>query len=89
MDYILFLLFQLGYFQNLKIIINASVHTINGFSAHADQSELIEWIKHFERLGNIFLIHGEEEKQIILKKAIMQKLDKRAHIVESDEMIYV
>ncbi len=72
-----------------KIQINASVHTINGFSAHADQSELIEWMEHFEKLDNIFLIHGEEEKQIVFRQAIMQKLGKKAHIVEENEEIYL
>ncbi len=72
-----------------KIKISASVHTINGFSAHADQSELIEWMKHFDKLGNIFLIHGEVEKQIIFKDAIVEKFDKRAHIVKSGEEIYI
>ena len=54
-----------------KININASIHTINGFSAHADQSELIKWMEHFQRLDNIFLIHGEEEKQVIFKEEII------------------
>jgi len=72
-----------------KIQINATVHTINGFSAHADQSELIEWMEHFDRLDNIFLIHGEEEKQILFRQAIMQKLGKKAHSVEEDEEIYI
>lgn len=72
-----------------KIRVNASVHTINGFSAHSDQSELIEWMKHFERLDNIFLIHGEEEKQIVFREAIKEKLDKHAHIVDEEEEIYL
>lgn len=72
-----------------KIIINATIHTINGFSAHADQTELIKWMKNFERLGNIFLIHGEEEKQLIFKEAIMKELDKRAHIVQNSEEIHI
>ncbi len=72
-----------------KIKINAKIYTINGFSAHADQSELIEWMKRFDRLGSVYLIHGEEEKQIIFREAIMQKLDKRAHIIEAGEEIYV
>jgi metallo-beta-lactamase family protein len=40
--------------------VRASVHTINGFSAHADQAELLAWHR---RLGNperTFLVHGEE-----------------------------
>jgi len=72
-----------------KIKINASIYTINGFSAHADQSELIEWMKNFQKLDNIFLIHGEEEKQIILREEIMKQLNKRAHIVKSGEEIFV
>ena len=72
-----------------KIKINASIHTINGFSAHADQSELIEWMKNFQKLDNIFLIHGEEEKQIIFKEEIMKQLEKKAHIVSSGEEIFV
>jgi len=72
---------------NEKIIVNASIHTINGFSAHADQSELLEWMDAFERLENIYLIHGEEEKQRIFKSAIKEHLDKEAHIVEEQEYI--
>ena len=72
-----------------KIKIAASIHTINGFSAHADQSELIEWMDSFERLGNVYLIHGEEEKQIVFKETIKKELDKKAHIVEMGEKIYV
>ncbi len=72
-----------------KIKIKASVHTINGFSAHADQNELLEWLKHFDRLGKVYLIHGEEEKQIIFKQIIKKKLGIKAHIVEKDDEIYV
>jgi len=72
-----------------KIRVNASIHTINGFSAHADQKELIEWIKAFEELGNIYLIHGEEDKQNIFKKAIQEQLPNRVHIVKENESIYI
>ncbi|MCC0034759.1 MAG: MBL fold metallo-hydrolase [Hoeflea sp.] len=44
------------------IQINASIHTINGFSAHADQRELLEWISHAGRPKTIFLVHGDYEK---------------------------
>jgi metallo-beta-lactamase family protein len=40
--------------------VRASVHTINGFSAHADQPELLAWHR---KLGaeQTFLVHGEED----------------------------
>jgi metallo-beta-lactamase family protein len=70
-----------------KIKINARVYTINGFSAHADQQELLQWIGGFEKLHNIYLIHGEKEKQLIFKKAIEAQFDKDVHIVKEQEAI--
>ncbi|ACM92380.1 RNA-metabolising metallo-beta-lactamase [Nautilia profundicola AmH] len=72
-----------------EIIVKAKVHTINGFSAHADQKELLEWMNEFEKLDRIFLIHGEEDKQTIFKAVINSYLNKRAHIVEMGEKIYL
>ncbi len=72
-----------------EIIVRAKIHTINGFSAHADQKELIEWIKSFKKVDKIFLIHGEFDKQIIFKSAIKNALGKNAHIVEEREKIYL
>jgi len=40
--------------------VRARVHTINGFSAHADQAELLKW--HRQTLaGRTFLVHGDAE----------------------------
>ena len=72
-----------------EVVVRASVHTINGFSAHADQNGLIDWMEHFERLGKIFLIHGEFEKQKVFREAIEKRLGKRAHIVAPEEKVYI
>jgi metallo-beta-lactamase family protein len=69
------------------IIIKSKVHTVNGFSAHADQDGLIEWMSRFKRLDNIFLIHGERDKQEIFQKEINRRLGKKAHIVKHAEKI--
>lgn len=71
------------------ILIKASVHTINGFSAHADQNDIIEWISQMEDLYRIYLVHGEEDKQVILRSVINNALGKKAHIVEPEEVIYL
>ena len=42
--------------------VKASIHTINGFSAHADQRELLDWVSHAGRPRTIFLVHGDYEK---------------------------
>ena len=43
-----------------NVPINAQIHTINGFSAHAGQKELTDWAK-ATGAKNIFLVHGEDE----------------------------
>ncbi len=65
-----------------EIIVRAKVYTINGFSAHADQNDMIEWMQGFEHLGKIFLIHGEQEKMDIFSQAIYDTLQKGAVIVK-------
>lgn len=69
------------------IIIKAKIHTINGFSAHADQNALIVWMDKFTRLDKIFLVHGERDKQEIFQKEIEKRLHKKSHIVKHGERI--
>ncbi len=71
------------------IIVKANVVTINGFSAHADQRQLIAWMQKFTKLDKIFLIHGEYDKQIIFRSVILNVMDKKAHIVEEKEKIFL
>jgi metallo-beta-lactamase family protein len=43
-----------------EIPVQASVHTIGGFSAHADQAELLDWHSR-TNASRTFLVHGDEE----------------------------
>lgn len=54
--------------------VNAKVERCNGFSAHADYNEMIEWLKEIDtsRLKKIFLIHGEKDQQEGFKKHLTQ-----------------
>jgi metallo-beta-lactamase family protein len=65
-----------------EIIVKAEVFTINGFSAHADQSELIEWIRGAKNIEKICLVHGEVDKMEVFAQAIKDTLDYEALIVE-------
>ncbi|PKO23639.1 MAG: MBL fold metallo-hydrolase [Chloroflexi bacterium HGW-Chloroflexi-1] len=42
--------------------VRAQVVSIDGYSAHADQAELLAWARPFdrERLGQVFVVHGEQ-----------------------------
>jgi len=44
-----------------EIPVKAGIHTINGFSAHADQAELLAWHRQTGDPQRTFLVHGEEE----------------------------
>jgi metallo-beta-lactamase family protein len=50
---------------NEEIAVRAKIFTINGFSAHAGQSQLIAWLDRFKtkREMRLFLIHGEYTAQ--------------------------
>lgn len=50
------------------VVVAAKIHTIGGFSAHADQSELLEWLKPLVHPGLVVnLIHGEESAIVKFK----------------------
>jgi metallo-beta-lactamase family protein len=44
-----------------KIPVRARIHTINGFSAHADQAELLAWHGRISGVTRTFLVHGEQQ----------------------------
>jgi metallo-beta-lactamase family protein len=51
------------------IPVRARIHTINGFSAHADQAELLAW--HQQTAARItFLVHGEEDTMLQFSKKL-------------------
>jgi len=44
-----------------EIPVHARIYTINGFSAHADQAELLAWHEQIGGPARTFLVHGEEQ----------------------------
>jgi metallo-beta-lactamase family protein len=53
-----------------EIPVRARVHTINGFSAHADQAELLAWHQHIGTPKRTFLVHGEAETMAAFAKKL-------------------
>ncbi|TNC91476.1 MAG: MBL fold metallo-hydrolase [Thalassolituus sp.] len=52
------------------IVVKAQIHTLGGFSAHACQSQLLDWLDHFkDSQPQLFLVHGESEAKRALKSA--------------------
>jgi metallo-beta-lactamase family protein len=57
-----------------EVAVRAHVHTLGGFSAHADQKGLLEWLSHFKNPNlQVFVNHGEEKISMELSEIIHQK----------------
>lgn len=71
-----------------EVQVNAEVREITGYSAHADQPKLINWLKRMcdieaEKPKKVFLIHGEPEVEQILDEKI--KADLKLNVVVPEE----
>ncbi len=65
--------------ENVKVA--AKVFTIGGFSAHADQKDLLEWVGHFvESHPRIFVVHGEATASETLAGKIRETFHLEAHV---------
>ncbi|MCX7738490.1 MAG: MBL fold metallo-hydrolase [Hydrogenothermaceae bacterium] len=72
-----------------EVAVKAKIYTINGFSAHADQSGLLSFLSSNRSLQSVYLIHGEIEIMKEFKEKIKEKLNLNPHIVEKGECIYL
>ncbi len=61
-----------GEYHNVR----AQIHTLGGFSAHAGQTELVEWCSAVAQSGvsSILLTHGEDDARLALRKKLEQRL---------------
>ncbi|NOT28925.1 MAG: MBL fold metallo-hydrolase [Planctomycetes bacterium] len=57
------------------VAVKARVVTLGGFSAHAGQSELVEWVAPLVKAGaRVALVHGEDEKRAALAAKLVERL---------------
>lgn len=61
----------------------AKIKSIDGLSAHADRSGLIDWLSHLETPPRrLFLTHGEEDASLALARTIRDRLGWEATVPE-------
>lgn len=53
--------------------LRAKVVVMDAFSAHADRSDLLDYVAHIRGLKKIFLVHGEEEQGLIFKNILNEE----------------
>ncbi|MEJ2258340.1 MAG: MBL fold metallo-hydrolase [Woeseiaceae bacterium] len=69
--------------------VRAQLHTIGGLSAHADQSDLIDWYGNFADRPPVYLVHGEERGQKPLLGKLRSELGAPAHIARYRQKIEI
>ncbi|MDA7087400.1 MBL fold metallo-hydrolase [Pseudomonas sp. SA3-5] len=72
-----------------RIAVKAQIHTLGGFSAHAGQSQLLDWVSHFDHHPELYLVHGELEKMQVLQQTLRERLNWIANIPEPGEQIAI
>ena len=70
-----------------EIPVRAQVHTINGFSAHAGQSELLAWLGRCGRPRRVLLVHGDYARGMQAFGALLDKAGYRWQMPEAGEPI--
>jgi len=56
-----------------ELAVNAKIHTINGFSAHADQKDLLKWASTFQSNPLFIITHGEPQASTALSNLLKAK----------------
>jgi metallo-beta-lactamase family protein len=70
------------------IPVRARVATLGGFSAHADQSALLAWLRQIRKAPQqLFLVHGEEDVAAALAARIKERLGWHARIPQHGETV--
>ena len=73
-----------------NVAVRAKVYTIGGFSAHADQKDLLEWISNFtESKPRVFVVHGETVSSQTLAGKISEKFNLDTHIPGWREKLFL
>jgi metallo-beta-lactamase family protein len=64
--------------KNIKIFnesyaVKAQIETLGGFSAHAGQQELVDWISNFDDSARVALVHGDPEALEVLSQRLWKE----------------
>jgi len=70
-----------------EIRVAATVHTIGGLSAHADQAALKDWYANFKGRPPVTLVHGEERAITGLSECLRRELSAPVHTARPGELL--
>jgi len=70
------------------VIVRADIRSISGYSAHADQKGLVEWLEAMRKpVKKIFVVQGEEKPSLALAQIIKDKMGIPAEVPEMGQVV--
>lgn len=65
-----------------EIVVKAKIQRMDGFSAHADSSQILEWMSHLQepKPARVFIVHGEAPAAESLKEQIEKRFQEEVYI---------
>ena len=65
-----------------EIVVKANIQMLEGFSAHADMGQLLDWIAAIRspEPSRVFIVHGEPSASESLKEQIKKRFDLKSYI---------
>jgi len=68
--------------------VNAQIHTLNGFSAHADQNDLLYWLRSFGHSPReVFITHGDNKNRTIFEHKVQEELHLNTNLPEAGDEV--
>ncbi len=65
-----------------EVAVKAQIQMLDGFSAHADANQLMDWISNFQdpKPAKVFVVHGEAQSQEALKARIQKECGEEVYV---------
>jgi len=60
--------------DRVKVKVNATVSATDAMSSHADQGQLLNWLKHIKNVKKVFITHGEDAPRNVLTQKIKDEI---------------
>jgi metallo-beta-lactamase family protein len=72
------------------ISVKASIYGLDGFSAHADQDQLFDWLSHLKnKPSNVFVVHGEPDMSEPFAQLLQEKLNLTTYIPQYGDLAVI
>ena len=74
-----------------EIAVKAKIQMLDGFSAHADAHQILDWMEHIQapKPARVFVVHGEGAAAEALKEQIEKRFDEEVYIPFRGDIVHI